>query len=615
MTQVTYVKIRRSPVDTNKIPIVLLSILAALVLAVNSVAGTLPAGAAPTRINNKKTKSFAEARDEITRQILVIEREEFRILGDSSGSPLRSWAPNAVKAEVESCRKALVRLASFQNLSPAEKIDREVLSSHLKYLEYYYGQYHGERGNLQISAYPYELIQFVLKRAETSASDHAAVRDLYASVEGILKALPEYLKQQQWNLREGLKLRKPDKAILEGLIGRIGAPNDPESIRADLKVLEESIGSAELRSVLSTATVDSIRRLIKPADTAYSSHLEFLKSELRPHAAESWRMGSEEYRRRFILMYGKRIALDDIVRDAESELGRLKAEMTSLAGELRPGLSLQEALIDLRKQHFGSETELLEAYRNLQNRIDDKLTRKIGLPVNAAAYVPAPAGMPVGLATNLPAPLLTSGKGIVLVDVSQAGLVRNAIIDLAWLTGHEGNPGHASQSIFFQNAYRTGKAPLCRFLNVPDQVGSVRGNWSSMLNIEGWAFYTERLLLDSDILSREERLGSLTAQALRAARVVVDVRMHTENWSRADVTKYLVENAGTPVQIAEGQAFRYSVIPLQALSYYLGARQFENLQKKYGKRYGSRFYEEMLSLGPIPPGLIDEYFESISKIQ
>jgi uncharacterized protein (DUF885 family) len=332
-----------------------------------------------------------------------------------------------------------------------------------------------------------------------------------------------------------------------------------------------------------------------------------------PHAADSWALGDKEYRGRFLLIYGDGAPLDNLVKDAEAELNRINTEMVSLAKELRPNLSFVRALEDIRKEQVSTGPELIEAYEKIQKKIDEKLTRELGLPVGAARYIPAPPGVPVGSATNWPAPLLSPGPGIVLVDVSKSGLRANNLVDMVALADHEGNPGHASQSFFFQESFRKGDAPLCRFFNIPDEVGSVRGNWMAMANIEGWAFYTERLLLASGLLTREERLAALTAQALRAARVVVDVRMHTQGWSREQVTKYLVERAGISRAAAGGQAFRYSKIPLQALAYYFGARQFEELRDKYSDRYGSEFYKKLLSLGPVPPRLIGEYFDSLKK--
>jgi len=267
----------------------------------------------------------------------------------------------------------------------------------------------------------------------------------------------------------------------------------------------------------------------------------------------------------------------------------------------------------LRLQHAASEKDLIRSYELVQKRVDNIVTKRLGLPLEAAVYVPAPPGVPVSPATNWPAPLLLRGAAIVLVDTSQEGLKDNPDVDLPWIAAHEGNPGHAAQSRLFQRAFEEGSAPLCRFLNVPDEVGYVRGNWHAMANIEGWAFYTERLLIASGQLTREEHLAALTGQALRAARVVLDVRMHAEGWSRTDAANYLEHEAGQTRDTAQREALRYSRIPLQALSYYLGAKQFEELAHKYSERGGSGFYPHLLSLGAIPPVLIAKYLESLQK--
>jgi uncharacterized protein (DUF885 family) len=587
-------------------------VLVAIVIAINCAANsdTMLAGTQSSNVTGTST-AFAKLRESLTKRILSFEPEELRMLGDpAAAGHLKDWSPGAIKTEVEFCRDGLRQLAAVKTSSPAESLDREVLTAHLTYLEYYYGQYHGELGNLQISAYPYDVIQYELQRFATGRVDTASASDHFGAIEGILRVLPNYLKQQQSNLIAGLKLRKPDKEILQALISRIGSPDNRDSIRGGLKMIAESLEAANLRPLLSTTQKKALLDLLQPADAAYADHVGFLKNRLLPQARDSWSLGKNEYQRRFALIYGDRISLDDLVREAEAELRRINEEMTSLAHELRPGLSLGDTLEELRKLHPASEQELLNAYEQTQRRIDDSITRSLDLPVGAARYLPAPLGVPVSPATNWPAPLLSKGPGIVLVDTSPAGLEDNAVVDLPWVTAHEGNPGHAAQSLLFQSAFNEGSAPLCRFLNIPDEVGYVRGNWYAMANIEGWAFYTERLLLASDSLTREERLAALTGQALRAARIVVDVRMHTAGWSRDDAAKYLNQMAGLSLGAAQKQAYRYSRIPLQALSYYFGARQFEELKRKYAARFGSEFYRQLLSLGPVPPRFIGDYLEA-----
>lgn len=563
-----------------------------------------------------KSKSFAAIRDSITLKILSFEPEEWRILGaESVAGQLKDWSPAAIKAEVEFCRKSIKRLESAKTSNPSEKLDKQILLAHLKYLEYYLGRYHGELGNLQISIYPYDLFQYEMERFEVlETPDAKSALNHFGAIEGILQKIPAYLKQQEANLLAGLKLRNPDELILAELLNRIDSPVKGKSVRDGMRKLEEKLESEKVKSLLPKEKRETIKSLIKPAAEAYKSHVDFLNRKIKPKATEAWALGKEDYDHRFALVYGDDVSIEELVSKAEAKLAELNEKMVLLARELRPNLSLNETLTELRSSHFDTGEELLEAYQNIQKRIDETLTREIGLPTNAQMFRSAPPGVRVDTATNWAAPLLLKGLGIVLVNTSPEGLEDNSKVELPWVTIHEGSPGHASQSVLFQEAFNKGKVPLCRFLNIPDEVGYVRGNWYAMANIEGWALYTERLLLESNLLTREERLASLSGQARRAARVVVDVRMHSGGWSRQQVEKYLVDKAGLSKKSAQEQSLRYSRLPLQAVSYFFGAEHFEELHDKYKERLGKQFYRQLLSLGPVPPKLIREYFESSNTL-
>jgi uncharacterized protein (DUF885 family) len=576
-----------------------------------ATAGVPPRGA--TRSGS--SEEFARLRDRVTARLLEAEPEEWRMLGrkDEAGR-LKDWSPAAIEAEVAFCRDAIRQLNAATVNSPEEALDRDVLLSNLTYLEHYYGSYRGHLGNLQISVYPYDVIQYELLRFATSDRRARSAREHFDAVAGVLRGLPAQLRQQQSNLLAGLKLRVPDKGLLEALMERIGSPGDGKSVRAGLHEIDQRL-EKELRASLPPRQREELRRLLRAADAEYQRHLNFLETEIAPHAGLSWPLGREEYELRLRLLYGYTGTLEDLVRPAEESLRAIKEKMKLLARELRPDAPRTDkihirVLNELRGDQFRNGPELLRAYKDLQRKIDAALTTGLGLPAGTANYQRAPTGVPVGTATNWPAPLLAPGDALVLVDTTKGGLQANFKANIAWVAAHEGNPGHAAQSRFFQGAYRDGRAPLCRFLNVPDEVGYVRGNWYAMANIEGWAFYTERLLLAKNVLSPEERLAALTGQALRAARVVVDVRMHTEGWSRERVAEYLVSEAGLSCEEAHDQAFRYSKIPLQAVSYFIGAAEFEKLETKYKDRFDHDFYERLLSLGPVPPALIDKYLEA-----
>src|SRR5207249_1143973 len=106
--------------------------------------------------------------------------------------------------------------------------------------------------NLQISAFPYDVIQYELARVATGQLDATtSARDHFGAVRDVLRRLPAYLEQQQSNLIAGLKLRQPDKEILQALIKRIGSKDSQDSIRGGLQELSERLESAKLQLLLS----------------------------------------------------------------------------------------------------------------------------------------------------------------------------------------------------------------------------------------------------------------------------------------------------------------------------------------------------------------------------
>lgn len=97
---------------------------------------------------------------------------------------------------------------------------------------------------------------------------------------------------------------------------------------------------------------------------------------------------------------------------------------------------------------------------------------------------------------------------------------------------------------------------------------------------EGWALYTERLA-DEMGLYRDDisRLGMLSNEALRTARLVVDPGIHVMNWTRQQAIDYLKQHTALEDHIIESEVDRYIILPGQATSYMLGKREIEALRK------------------------------------
>ena len=158
------------------------------------------------------------------------------------------------------------------------------------------------------------------------------------------------------------------------------------------------------------------------------------------------------------------------------------------------------------------------------------------------------------------------------------------------LAAHEGVPGH-----HFQIALALEQRGLPAF----------RRNAGFNAFVEGWALYAERLADEMGLYQDDlSRLGMLSDQALRAARLVVDTGIHAFGWSR-DRAIALLEEAGVPHVDAVIETDRYITMPGQALSYKIGQFEIEHQRAEAERREGATFslrdfHDRLLALGTLP---------------
>jgi uncharacterized protein (DUF885 family) len=164
---------------------------------------------------------------------------------------------------------------------------------------------------------------------------------------------------------------------------------------------------------------------------------------------------------------------------------------------------------------------------------------------------------------------------------------------LATTTYHEAVPGHHFQiALEMENPH----------LNVFRRLGSrmVGGAY-----VEGWGLYSERLADEMGLFRSEpERFGMLTAQAWRAARLVVDTGIHALRWDRQRSIDYLL-SVGLTETDAIIETDRYIAWPAQALTYMLGQLEIRRLRTELEARDGAAFdlrtfHDEVLGHGSLP---------------
>ena len=164
---------------------------------------------------------------------------------------------------------------------------------------------------------------------------------------------------------------------------------------------------------------------------------------------------------------------------------------------------------------------------------------------------------------------------------------------LATTTYHEAVPGH-----HFQIALEMESDRLSRFRRLGARAAG--GAY-----VEGWGLYSERLADEMGLYrSDQERYGMLTAQAWRAARLVVDSGMHGLRWTRQQSIDFL-DRAGLTMTDAVIETDRYIVWPGQALTYMLGQLEIQGLRRQLEARDGEAFdlkgfHDAVLGHGSLP---------------
>jgi len=117
-------------------------------------------------------------------------------------------------------------------------------------------------------------------------------------------------------------------------------------------------------------------------------------------------------------------------------------------------------------------------------------------------------------------------------------------------------------------------------------------------------------LFSSDI----DRLGLLSNEGLRAARLVVDSGMHALGWTRQQAIDYVRAHTTETQAAAEAEVDRYIAVPGQATAYMIGNLEIRRLREEARQKLGARFdiktfHDVVLEDGSLPLWVLREKIE------
>ncbi|HEY8451553.1 MAG: DUF885 domain-containing protein [Micromonosporaceae bacterium] len=332
------------------------------------------------------------------------------------------------------------------------------------------------------------------------------------------------------------------------------------------------------------------------AREATADFARFLREELAPLGRENQAAGRERYELASRYFLGATIDLDETYRWGFAELHRIEEEMRAVAAEIAgAGASVADAVAVLDADP-ARRIKGKEAFRDWMQQLADRTIaalhgRHFDIPEPVRRIECCLAPTSDGAIYYTPPSEDFSRPGRMWWAVPQ-GIDSFATWQEVTTVYHEGVPGHHLQ--LGHTVYQSDK--LNRWQRL---LGGCSGH------AEGWALYAERLMDELGFLQDPgERLGMLDGQALRAARVIVDIGMHLElpipvdnpfgfhpgeTWTPELGWEFLRAHCRVPDENLRFELNRYLGWPGQAPSYKVGERIWLQAREEARTRKGPGF--------------------------
>jgi uncharacterized protein (DUF885 family) len=362
--------------------------------------------------------------------------------------------------------------------------------------------------------------------------------------------------------------------------------------------------AAQLQNEALKADLESARHIARAAVVGL---LQDLKEHYLPDASDHYAIGADKFSR--MLHTGELVdlPLERVLAVGERDLERNLAAAHEVARQIDPGLTPAEVAATLKQDH-PSAAELIPETRALLEEIRQFLIDNdiISVPSEVRALVePTPEFLRWAFAMmDTPGPfekVATEAYYYVTppdpdwpAEKQEEWLTSFNRYLLKGISVHEAYPGH-----------------YVHFLHVNHRTrGKLRQLVHSYAFVEGWAHYTEEMMLEVGYGNHDPRLrlAQLQEALLRDGRYICAIKMHTQGLSVDEATKFLKDNAFMEETPARKEALRGTFDP-GYLNYTLGKLMILKLREDLKAREGAnfslkKFHDDLLSYGAPPLPLV-----------
>ncbi len=476
-------------------------------------------------------------------------------------------------------------------LSPAVQVDREVLLAGLRKALFEFDGADAYHRNPSIYPQAIQIDNYLIREFKPLAE---RVRDIIA----VEQQMPRLLAAARDNLQPVLGRPLVQTAIKVANGGADFLQNDLPKAVAELK-------DDALRAELTLANDAAILEL--------RGYAKWLETERLPKADHRFGLGKEKYAQMLRDLELVTQTPEQILELGMKELRREQAVFAETAKQINPTKPAIEVFQAIQEDHPTAESLIPDTARNLEAIRQFVVDHKIAsMPSDVRCKVAETP--PFRRATSFasmdsPGPFETGSTEafyyVTPVDASWTAAQKNE-----WLTAfnfyttdvvsiHEAYPGHYQQHLH-RNA-----SPLSR----------VRNCFSSYAFVEGWAHYTEQMLLDEGfpdggdrLRTAKYRLAQSDEALLRICRLCCSIKMHCDDMTVEEATKFFQDNCYYQEQPARQEAVRGTYDP-GYLHYTLGKLMILKLRRNWQQQESTtyslqRFHDELLRHGTPPLPLL-----------
>jgi uncharacterized protein (DUF885 family) len=329
---------------------------------------------------------------------------------------------------------------------------------------------------------------------------------------------------------------------------------------------------------------------------ALNSYLGWLKTDLLPQSNGDFRIGAETFSKKLLYDEMVDLPLDKLLEIGWADLRKNQAHFNEVAKELEPDKTPSAVLEELGENHPAPD-KLLNSFRATFDGLISFIRAHhiVTIPSDVRPIVeetPPFMRATTFASMDTPGPYENHATeayfNVTLPDPSMTpaqveGYMHSFNIGTVISTAvHEAYPGHYIQ-----------------FLWLPQAPSRVRKLLGTNTDVEGWAHYTEQMMLDEGYGqpgagAKDEReakflrLGQLQDALLRNARFIVGIQMHSGKMSFDEAVAFFQKEGYQSKETATVETKRGAGDPTY-LYYTLGKLEIMKLRKDMKKKQGAAF--------------------------